>query len=80
MPYPSPIPTRRFRPTPTWLIYGLLVVEGLLWLSPQGLGSAHRRGERGRGDAAHARLVDTDHGGVSTPNVVEKTTSPLGFM
>ena len=24
---------RRFRPTPSWLIFGLLVVEGLLWLS-----------------------------------------------
>ena len=24
---------RHFYPTPTWLIYGLLVVEGLLWLS-----------------------------------------------
>jgi hypothetical protein len=31
---PEPIPTRRsFRPTPAWLIYGLLVVEGVLWLS-----------------------------------------------
>ena len=30
----DPSPTRRhFRPTPVWLIYGLLVVEGLLWLS-----------------------------------------------
>ena len=30
----APTPTRRpFRPTPAWLIYGLLVVEGLLWLS-----------------------------------------------
>ena len=27
-------PTRRpFRPTPAWLIFGSLVVEGLLWLS-----------------------------------------------
>ncbi len=27
-------PTRRsFYPTPSWLIFGLLVVEGLLWLS-----------------------------------------------
>ncbi len=26
---------RSFRPTPAWLIYGLLVVEGLLWLSDQ---------------------------------------------
>ena len=26
-------PTRRFSPTPAWLIFGLLVVEGLLWLS-----------------------------------------------
>ena len=26
---------RRFCPTPIWLIYGLLVVEGLLWLSEQ---------------------------------------------
>jgi hypothetical protein len=32
MPNPT---TRRFRPTPAWLIYGLLVVEGLLWLSEQ---------------------------------------------
>ena len=24
---------RRFYPTPAWLIFGLLVVEGLLWLS-----------------------------------------------
>jgi hypothetical protein len=30
MPDPT---TRRFRPTPAWLIVGLLVVEGLLWLS-----------------------------------------------
>jgi hypothetical protein len=30
---PNPIPTRRFRPTPAWLIYGLPAVEGLLWLS-----------------------------------------------
>jgi hypothetical protein len=30
---PNPIPTGRFRPTPAWLIYGLLVVEGLLWVS-----------------------------------------------
>ena len=30
----DPTPTRRsFRPTPAWLIFGLLVVEGLLWLS-----------------------------------------------
>ena len=30
----DPIPTRRrFVPTPSWLIFGLLVVEGLLWLS-----------------------------------------------
>ena len=29
----DPTPTRRFRLTPAWLIYGLLVVEGLLWLS-----------------------------------------------
>ena len=30
----DPTPTRRhFRPTPSWLIFGLLVVEGLLWLS-----------------------------------------------
>ena len=30
----DPKPTRRrFRPTPAWLIFGLLVVEGLLWLS-----------------------------------------------
>jgi hypothetical protein len=30
----EPTPTRRsFRPTPAWLIFGLLVVEGLLWLS-----------------------------------------------
>jgi hypothetical protein len=29
----DPMPTRRFRPTPAWSIYGLLVVEGLLWLS-----------------------------------------------
>jgi hypothetical protein len=26
-------PTRCTRPTPAWLIYGLLVVEGLHWLS-----------------------------------------------
>ena len=30
----DPTPTRRrFYPTPAWLIFGLLVVEGLLWLS-----------------------------------------------
>ena len=29
----DPIPTRRLSPTPAWLIFGLLVVEGLLWLS-----------------------------------------------
>ena len=29
----APTSTRLFRPTPSWLIYGLLVVEGLLWLS-----------------------------------------------
>ena len=29
----GPTPTRRFCPTPAWLICGLLVVEGLLWLS-----------------------------------------------
>ncbi len=29
----APTPTRRFRPTPAWLIFGLLAVEGLLWLS-----------------------------------------------
>ena len=30
----APTPTRRrFSPTPAWLIFGLLVVEGLLWLS-----------------------------------------------
>jgi len=30
----APTPTRRsLAPTPAWLIYGLLVVEGLLWLS-----------------------------------------------
>ncbi len=29
----DPTPTRRsFYPTPAWLIYGLVVVEGLLWL------------------------------------------------
>ncbi len=25
--------SRRFRPTPAWLVYGLLAVEELLWLS-----------------------------------------------
>ena len=29
----DPKATRRLAPTPTWLIYGLLVAEGLLWLS-----------------------------------------------
>ena len=29
----DPTPTRRFRPTPAWLVLALLVVEGLLWLS-----------------------------------------------
>ena len=29
----DPTPNRRFSPTPSWLIFGLLVVEGLLWLS-----------------------------------------------
>ncbi len=29
----EPKPTRRLYPTPASLIYGLLVVEGLLWLS-----------------------------------------------
>ncbi len=29
----DPKPQRRFCPSPAWLIYGLLVVEGLLWLS-----------------------------------------------
>ena len=29
----APTPTRRLVPTPAWLIFGLLVVEGLLWLS-----------------------------------------------
>ena len=29
----DPTPTRRFSPTPSLLIFGLLVVEGLLWLS-----------------------------------------------
>ncbi len=29
----APTATRRFRLTPAWLIFGLLVVEGLLWLS-----------------------------------------------
>jgi hypothetical protein len=29
----DPHPTRSFYPTPAWLIFGLLVVEGLLWLS-----------------------------------------------
>jgi hypothetical protein len=30
---PNPVPTHRLRPTPAWLIVGLLVVEGLLWLA-----------------------------------------------
>ena len=30
---PTAGPKSRFRPTPAWLIFGLLVVEGLLWLS-----------------------------------------------
>ena len=29
----DPTRTRHFSPTPAWLIYGLLVIEGLLWLS-----------------------------------------------
>jgi len=29
----DPTPSRRLAPTPAWLIFGLLVVEGLLWLS-----------------------------------------------
>ncbi len=29
----DPIPRRRLIPMPAWLIFGLLVVEGLLWLS-----------------------------------------------
>jgi hypothetical protein len=29
----EPTPTRHFYPTPSWLVFGLLVVEGLLWLS-----------------------------------------------
>ena len=29
----NPTPTRRFSFTPAWLIFGLLVVEGLRWLS-----------------------------------------------
>ena len=29
----DPTSNRRFSPTPSWLIFGLLVVEGLLWLS-----------------------------------------------
>ena len=29
----DPIPTRHFHPTPAWVVFGLLVVEGLLWLS-----------------------------------------------
>ena len=29
----DPTPNRRFSPMPSWLILGLLVVEGLLWLS-----------------------------------------------
>ena len=29
----DPTPNRRFSPTPSWLVLGLLVVEGLLWLS-----------------------------------------------
>ncbi len=29
----DPTSTRRFRPTPAWLVLALLVVEGLLWLS-----------------------------------------------
>ena len=29
----DPTATRRFSPQPAWLIFGLLVVEGLLWLS-----------------------------------------------
>ncbi len=28
----NPTYRRSFHPTPAWLIYGLLVVEGLLWL------------------------------------------------
>ncbi len=31
---PDPTPTRRrFHPTPAWLVLGMLVMEGLLWLS-----------------------------------------------
>ena len=29
----DPKPTRRFHPTPGWLVFALLVVEGLFWLS-----------------------------------------------
>jgi len=32
----NPKPTICFRPTPVWLIFGLLVVECLLWLSERG--------------------------------------------
>jgi hypothetical protein len=28
----DPTTTRRLCPTPAWLIFGLLIVEGLLWL------------------------------------------------
>ncbi len=37
---------RRFYPTPAWLIFGLLVVEGLLWLSErfQWFGFNHHKG------------------------------------
>jgi hypothetical protein len=34
----NPISPRRFRPTPAWLIVGLLIVEGLLWLSERPTG------------------------------------------
>ena len=74
----DPIPTRRrFYPTPAWLIFGLLVVEGLLWLSErytvvlvqreEGLDGADRRGGGRRGDAVHAALV---HRGPGLPMAV----------
>ena len=63
----DPTLTRRFRPTPTWLIFGLLVVEGLLWLSERyrwfwfnekkGWTVLIGGGGRGLSDDLHAGLV-----------------------
>lgn len=78
---------RSFRPTPAWLIYGLLVVEGLLLAvrkipvvlgqREEGMDGACWGGERGRDDSGHVALV---HRGPCIPAVAGAPNLPSCLM